>query len=259
MKHLLPLLSLQTLSLNIIGGSILSRHGLLPSAKNITTSLLENKPSLDLKRELVISSLSFSQAIPKIDEFNQADIFVFYFGTSIGWPRMSRKMENHLNPKLLTSTAFHIPAYKSLNFFNRVKAKLRYIERYLLKLLMFPFGLYRPRHSLEDLPDLIQAIVHIADKKTKLIIWVQHISLGYRRMWLERKIYKRYCQVILKELENHKSSHIRILIPGSNFLVQENYVSDGIHLSEIGHLRMGEIIAKEIDKALAEAKEYWAR
>jgi hypothetical protein len=259
MEHLLPLLSLQTLSIKIIGGSIISKYGLLPGAKNITTSLLENKPSLYLKRELSIGGLSFSQAIPKLDELNETDILVLYFGTSVGWPRISRKMENHLRPELLTSTAFHLPVYKSPKFVNRVRAKLRHIERNLLKLIMFPLGLYKPRHSLEDLPNLIQAIEHIADKKFQLIIWVQHNSLGYRRLWLEQKIYKRYYLEILKELEKHKSPHFRILTPSREFLVQENYLLDGVHLSEIGHARMGEMISKEIDLALAEAKEYWVK
>lgn len=256
MKHLLPLLSLDTLSIKIIGGSIISKYGLMPNAKNITGVLLEKKPSIYLKKELSIGGLSFSQAIPKLDELNHTDILVLYFGTSVGWPRISRKLENHLRPELLTSTTFHIPIYKSKKFSNRIKAKVRHFERNILKFIMFPFGLYRPRHSLEDLPNLIQAIQHISDRKSNLIIWVQHNSLGYRRLWLEQKIYNRYYREIISELEKHKSPHFRILTPGKDFLVQENYLLDGVHLSELGHERMGKMIANEIDKALVEAREF---
>jgi hypothetical protein len=258
-KHLLPLLSLDALSLKIIGGSIISKYGLILGAKNITSAILANEPSVYLKKEVSIGGLSFSQAIPKIDELNHTDILVLYFGTSVGWPRISRKMENHLRPELLTSSAFHIPVYKSKKLSNRIRAKIRHLERNLLKLILFPLGLYRPRHSLEDLPDLIQAIEHIADRKSNLIIWVQHNSLGYRRLWLEQKIYKRYYREIISELGKHKSPHFRILTPDKDFLIQENYLLDGVHLSEIGHVRMGEMISKEIDLALAEAREYWAR
>ena len=259
MKHLLPLLSLRTLSIKIIGGSIISSYGLKNGSKTITNSILNEKPELYLKRELSIGGLSFSQAIPTIDDLDHADILVLYFGTSVGWPRISRRIENHLRPELLTSTAFHLPVYKSSKFINRAKATVRHLERYILKVLLFPFGLYKPRHSLEDLPDLINAIEHIADRKSNLIIWVQHNSLGYRRLWLEQKIYKRYYGDILKILEMHRSPHFRILTPGSDFLIQENYLLDGVHLSEVGHKRMGEVISREIDQALAEAREYWAR
>lgn len=256
MKHLLQLLNLDTLSLKVIGGSIISKYGLMPNAKNLTGVLLSNEPSIYLKKELSIGGLSFSQAIPTLDDLNHTDILVLYFGTSVGWPRISRKMENHLRPELLTSTAFHIPVYKSKKLSNRIKAKIRHLERNLLKFFMFPFGLYRPRHSLEDLPNLIQAIEHIADRKSNLIIWVQHNSLGYRRLWLEQKIYKRYYREIISELEMHKSPHFRILTPGKDFLVQENYLLDGVHLSELGHERMGKMIADEIDRALAEARDF---
>jgi hypothetical protein len=256
MKHLLPLLSLNALSLKIIGGSIISKYGLIAGAKNITSAILENEPSVYLKKEISIGGLSFSQAIPKIDELNHTDILVLYFGTSVGWPRISRKLEDHLRPELLTSTTFHIPIYKSAKFSNRIKAKIRHLERNILKLVLFPLGLYRPRHSLEDLPNLIQAIEHIADRKSNLIIWVQHNSLGYRRLWLEQKIYKKYLTEILSELEKNKSPHFRILTPGKGFLVKENYLLDGVHLSELGHKNMGKMISNEIDCALAEARDF---
>lgn len=256
MRHLIPLLSLDTLSLKVLGGSVISKYGLNPDAKTISGSIISSKPQIYLKNEISIGGLSFSQAIPKIDELNHTDILVLYFGTSVGWPRISRKLENHLRPELMTSTAFHLPVYKSVKLTNRLKAKIRHLERNILKLIMFPFGLYRPRHSLEDLPNLIQAIQHIADKKSNLIIWVQHNSLGYRRLWLEQIIYKRYYKEILETLQKFRSPHFRILTPSKEFLVQENFLIDGVHLSELGHARMGKLIAKEIENALNEATEF---
>jgi hypothetical protein len=255
-QHLLPLLNLSTLSLNLIGGSIISNYGLRPNAKNMTDLILERNPSINLEKEISVGGLSFSQAIPMLDELRHTEILIMYFGTSIGWPRISRKMENHLRPEMLTSTTFHIPLYKSIILNHRIKAKIRHLERNLFKFILYPFGLYKPRHSLEDLPNLIKAIEHIADRKSCLIIWVQHNSLGYRRLWLERHVYKRYYKEILSELDKEKSPHFRILSPGKDFLVQENYSLDGVHLSELGHERMGVMIGNEINQALSEVRNY---
>ena len=258
-KHLIPLLSLHTLNLKIIGGSIISNYGLKVGAKNITSTILARNSSINLEKEISVGGLSFSQAIPMLDELSHTEILIMYFGTSVGWPRISRKMENHLRPEMLTSTTFHIPLYKSIILSHRIKAKIRHLERNLFKLILYPFGLYKPRHSLEDLPNLIKAIEHIADRKSCLIIWVQHNSLGYRRLWLERHVYKRYYKEILSELDKEKSPHFRILSPGKDFLVQENYSLDGVHLSELGHERMGVMIDNEIEQALSEVRSYAKR
>jgi hypothetical protein len=256
MKNLIPLLGLKSISLKIVGGSIISNFGLKTGSKNLTNSILSNNPQIYLTSEISIGGLSFSQAIPTIDDLNHVDVLVLFFGTSVGWPRISRKMEDHLRPELLTSTTFHLPVYKSVKFSKRLKAKCRHLERNALKLILFPFGLYKPRHSLEDLPNLIKALDHIAERKSNLIIWVQHNSLGYRRLWLEQKIYKRYYREILQELHKYESPHFRILTPSKDFLVQENYLLDGVHLSEIGHARMGKVISDEIKLALNEARKY---
>lgn len=258
LKHLINLLDSGPLAVKLIGGSIISKYGLKNPDKSLGAHLRKLNKSIYIKREQSIGGLTFSQSIPIIEELNNSDVLVLYFGTSVGWPRISRKMEGHLRPELLESTSFHLPVYSSKKFTNRVKAKIRHLERNALKIILFPFGLYRPRNSLEDLPNLITAIEHLAERKSHLIIWVQHNSLGYRRLWLERKVYGRYYSEILKSLENFRSPHFRVLTPDNNFLIQENYLLDGVHLSEIGHQRMANLIYAEIQTALAEARDYMA-
>ena len=258
MKHLIQLLGPGPLAVKLIGGSIISKYGLKNAEQSVGTYLQKLNKSIYIKREQSIGGLTFSQSIPIIEELNDTDVLVLYFGTSVGWPRISRKMEGHLRPDLLESTSFHIPVYRSKSFRKRVKGKLRHLERNALKIILFPFGLYRPRHSLEDLPNLITAIEHLAERKSHLIIWVQHNSLGYRRLWLERKIYNKYYAEILRSLEKHKSPHFRVLTPHKDFITQENYLVDGVHLSEIGHQRMANLIYAEIQTALAEARDYMA-
>ena len=256
MKSLIQLLGVSPIALKVIGGSVISSYGLPSKVSTIASVVQDSNTKLYLKREICVGGLGFSQAIPLIEGIEKTDVLVLYFGTSVGWPRISRKLENHLRPELMSQTAFHLPAYKSKKLKNRFRAKIRHLERNIMKFVLFPFGMYKPRHSIEDLPSLIAAIEHLAEKRSKLIIWVQHNSLGYRRLWLERKVYKRYYKEILETLNNCKSPHFRILTPSKNFLIQENFLVDGVHLSEIGHLRMGKLIADEIDTALDEAKRY---
>ena len=40
------------------------------------------------------------------------------------------------------------------------------------------------------------------------------------------------------------------------FLVQDNFLIDGVHLSALGHQRMADLIYSEIESALTEAREY---
>ena len=230
MKYLVPLLGHLPLAVKVLGGSITSHYGLPDGGQSVSEVLANKNKIIYLKRDQSIGGLTFSQAIPVIESLNTADVLVLYFGTSVGWPRISRKMEDHLRPELLKQTSFHLPVYKSEDFYNRFKAKLRHFERNVLKLALFPFGLYRPRQSLEDLPDLVTAI--------------------------QRKIYSRFYRDILKEIYVHQSSHFRIITLDKSFLVQENFLIDGVHLSALGHQRMADLIYSEIESALSEAEEY---
>ena len=256
MKYLAPLLGHLPWTVTVIGGSIVSHYGLSSKEQSVGENLAKHDKKIYIELDQSISGLTFSRAIPVIESLSAGDVLVLYFGTSVGWPRISRKMENHLRPELLKPTSFHLPVYKSEVFYNRFKAKLRHFERNVLKLALFPFGLYRPRQSLEDLPDLVATINHLAEKKSGLIIWVQHNSLGYKRLWLERKIYSRFYREILKEIYFHQSSHFRIITLDKSFLVQENFLIDGVHLSALGHQRMADLIYSEIESALSEAEEY---
>ena len=256
MKSLLTLLGHLPLTVQVLGGSIVSNYGIPNEGQSLGEILNNENKKIYVKRDQSISGLTLSQAIPVIETLDSADVLVIYFGTSVGWPRISRKMEGHLRPQLLKQTSFHLPVYKSEVFYNRFKVKLRHFERNVLKLALFPFGLYRPRQSLEDLPDLVTAIQHLAEKKSGLIIWVQHNSLGYKRLWLERKIYSRFYRAILKEIYTHQSSHFRIITLDKSSLVQENFLIDGVHLSALGHQRMADLIYSEIESALTEAEVY---
>ena len=256
MHKILPLLSIARPLTTVMGGSVLSSYGLEDEKSNVTNCLKEINPELVIEREISVMSMTFAQAIRHLDTVENTDILVFLFGTSVGWPRISRKLEEYLRPELMTPTAMHIPVYKSSSKQRRLRSKVRHFYRNILKILLFPLGLYRPRQSIEGLPEILDSICDMAESRAKLIIWVQHNSLGYRRLFLERRVYDAYFNSILKHLQNKVSPHFRLLAPDKSFLIQDNFLLDGVHLSPLGHKRMAQHINSEINSALLFAKSF---
>ena len=107
MKYLVPLLGHLPLTVKIIGGSIVSHYGLSSKEQSVGEDLAKHNKKIYVKRDQSISGLTFSRTIPVIESLSAGDVLVLYFGTSVGWPRISRKMEDHLRPQLLKQTSFH--------------------------------------------------------------------------------------------------------------------------------------------------------
>jgi lysophospholipase L1-like esterase len=79
-------------------------------------------------------------------------------------------------------------------------------------------------------------------------MWVQHQALQNRRIYFERRSYKKYYKEILRALEKHKSDKFMLITLPNDFLVQENYLLDCIHLSERGHRVLAEMLYKAFKK-----------
>ena len=99
-------------------------------------------------------------------------------------------------------------------------------------------------YAQEEIEDQIAAVVHLASKQSKRIMWVQHQALQNRRIYLERRSYKKYYKEILWALEKHESDKFKLITLPESFLVQENYLLDCIHLSEKGHRTLADILQK---------------
>jgi hypothetical protein len=98
--------------------------------------------------------------------------------------------------------------------------------------------------SRREIEDQINAVVHLASKQSKRIMWLQHQALQNRRIYLERRSYEKYYKEILRALEKYESDQFKLVTLPDSFLVQENYLLDCIHLSETGHQVIAEILQK---------------
>ena len=111
-----------------------------------------------------------------------------------------------------------------------------------VKYILFGLGLYKSRISRREIADQIDAVVHLASKQSKRIMWVQHQALQNRRIIVERRSYQKYYKEILGALEKYESPKFALVTLPDDFLVQENYLLDCIHLSEQGHRNLATIL-----------------
>ena len=188
------------------------------------------------------AGLTFVRALNELLDFPNEDLLILHFGTSIGWPVSIVNKGYKFGIDFESEFGLHQPPYRSKGTFNKFKKGLKVRIRNGIKYLLFGLGLYRSRVSRREISDQINAVVHLASKQSKRIMWVQHQALQNRRIFLERQSYKKYYKEILKALEKHKSANFAVITLPNEFLVQENYLYDCIHLSERGHRELASIL-----------------
>ena len=193
--------------------------------------------------------LTFVRAITELADFPNADLLIFHFGTSIGWPVSVVKIGHRLGIDFTGEFGFHQPAFVSQKLVKRWKRKVKVRFRNAIKYLLFFTGLYKSRISRREIADQINAVVHLALHQSKRIMWVQHQALQNRRIFLERRSYERYYKEIARVLEKYESPEFTVITLPDSFLKQENYLLDCVHLSESGHREMYEIVRQAFKRS----------
>lgn len=186
--------------------------------------------------------LTFVRAITELADFPDEDLLIFHFGTSIGWPTPVVKLGHRMGIDFSSEFGFHQPAFVSKNLQRRIKRALKVRFRNSVKYLLFFTGRYRARISRREVEDQIGAVVRLAQHQSKRIMWIQHQALQNRRIFLERRSYKRYYKEILRALEKYKSPEFTVITLPDSFLKQENYLLDCVHLSEAGHRELYKLV-----------------
>ncbi|ASY20692.1 hypothetical protein A1sIIA65_00115 [Candidatus Planktophila dulcis] len=186
--------------------------------------------------------LTFVRAITELADFPNEDLLVFHFGTSIGWPVSVVRLGHKMGIDFASEFSFHQPAYASKAWSKRLKRALKVRFRNTVKYALYFTGLYKSRISRREIEDQLDAVVHLAKHQSKRIMWIQHQALQNRRIFLERRSYKRYYTEIERCLQKYRSSDFTVITLPESFLTQENYLLDCVHLSEEGHRKMFEIV-----------------
>ncbi len=193
-------------------------------------------------RVQIRSGLTFVRSIPELIDDGKVDLFIFHFGTAIGWPTSVVTRGIVLGVNFTSEFGFHQSAFKSTSQIRQFKAKLRAMLRNSIKYALFFTGQYKTRINRREIEDQIQAVVNLAQKRSKRVIWIQHQALQHRSIFLERRSYFRYYKKIIKCLERHESPNFTVITLPNSFLVQENYLLDCVHLSEKGHQELHKLV-----------------
>lgn len=188
--------------------------------------------------------LTFVRALNELLDFPNEDLLILHFGTSIGWPISVVRAGHKLGIDFTSEFGLHQPAYKSSKLARRLRRAVRTRFRNSVKYVLFFLGLYKTRVSRREIEDQINAVIHLASKQSKRIMWVQHQALQNRRIYLERRSYKKYYKEILRALQKHESGKFKLITLPEDFLVQDNYLLDCVHLSEQGHRLLAQMLQK---------------
>lgn len=230
-------------SITVLGGSAASSFSNVEN-KSWPYLLKATLPSSIEFRIETRSGLTFVRALNELIDFPDEDLLILHFGTSIGWPVSLVRVGHRLGIDFSSEFGLHQPAYKSSKIARRLRREVRTRFRNIVKYCLYFLGLYKSRVSRREIEDQIAAVVHLASKQSKRIMWVQHQALQNRRIYLERRSYKKYYKEILRALEKHESDKFKLITLPESFLVQENYLLDCIHLSEKGHRTLADILQK---------------
>lgn len=230
-------------SITVLGGSAASSFSNVEN-KSWPYLLKATLPSSIEFRIETRSGLTFVRALNELIDFPDEDLLILHFGTSIGWPVSLVRVGHRLGIDFSSEFGLHQPAYKSSKIARRLRREVRTRFRNIVKYCLYFLGLYKSRVSRREIEDQISAVVHLASKQSKRIMWVQHQALQNRRIYLERRSYKKYYKEILRALEKHESDKFKLITLPESFLVQENYLLDCIHLSEKGHRTLADILQK---------------
>jgi hypothetical protein len=230
-------------SITVLGGSAASSFGDIKE-KSWPYILKAKLPDSIEFRVETRPGLTFVRALNELLDFPNEDLLILHFGTSIGWPVSIVRTGHRLGIDFTSEFGLHQPAFRSSKLVNRLRRAVRMRFRNSVKYTLYFLGLYKSRVSRREIEDQINAVVHLASKQSKRIMWVQHQALQNRRIYLERRSYEKYYKEILRALEKHESDQFKLVTLPDSFLIQENYLLDCIHLSEKGHQVIAEILQK---------------
>ena len=239
----------------ILGGSASSKFALDENDKPWPAFLADQNPQFKIESK-AIGGMTFVRAISALNEINPVDLIIIHVGTSVGWPSavvdigIKLGMAEHNNvDSIQNEFLFHQPPVPSRKKgFNLIRKKFKLKMKNFIKYILYFFGMYKPRTSIRELDDQIQALKGILHKKAKKVIWIQHQSLQIARLRVERRYYAKYYNRIILSIKRKTNDNFALLELPNSFLQPINFLLDGVHLSKQGHKMLAEIINTELSR-----------
>lgn len=231
--------------LGVIGGSCSTNIFLDSAFKPWPELLAEQTGGVEQATYRQQGMLTVSRALPMAAELEPQDVILLTFAATMAWPVINRELSQFLAPYMQQETSFHLAPYRSSTVRRRTVKSLKRFTLNAVKYAAFPFGLYRPTNSLRDLDDQVRALVAISRSKAGRVVWVQHQPMRDRRILIERWMFDRYYRRLIEVLRREESENFRVFEFPPEFMVQENFLADEVHLSETGHVRLAQYLADQ--------------
>ena len=234
----------------IIGGSASTAFALEANGASWPDLLQKKYPDLEF-RHINQPLMTLVQSLNFIEDLEFSDLLILHFGTSVGWPEPVVKMGHKLGMDLHNDHSFQQPPKKySGDLLRRMSKTLKLRTRNAIKYLLFILGLYRPRASLKEMEDQVGVVARISRHKASKVLWIQHQSIQTSRILLEQAFYRRYYRKIIDALKPMESNDFSILELPRHFITAENYLLDGVHLTERGHQELAKLIEEKLVGAI---------
>ena len=230
----------------IIGGSASTAYALEESKASWPELISKKYPELEIKH-INQPLMTLVQSLNHLQDLEHSDILILHFGTSVGWPEPVVKIGHALGMDLHNDHSFQQPPKKySGGIGRRLSKSIKLRIRNLIKYFLFLLGLYKPRASLKEMGDQVGVVARIARQKAKYVLWIQHQSIQTNRIVLERSQYRRYYREIIDALSPMVSENFKVLQLPKSYLQSDNYLLDGVHLTQKGHIELAELIEQKL-------------
>jgi hypothetical protein len=231
--------------LGVIGGSCSTNIFLPPDFAPWPERLVNFHPEITETTLRQQGMLTISRALPLAAELPNQDVILLTFAATMAWPVVNRGVSQFLAPYMQHETSFHLAPYRSRSVKRRMVKGAKRFTLNVVKYLAFPFGLYRPTNSLRDLDDQVRALLSIAKSKSQKVVWVQHQPMRDSRIWLERLMFDRYYARLVSTLREQAVPNFQLIEFPPEFMIQENFLADEVHLSRLGHERLAAYLVEQ--------------
>ena len=192
----------------IISGSITSGYGLsgeIPRWDKVFADQVSDNDFVSICKD----GMTHEDALKILNDRELGgEMLIFYFGTRMGWPKLSKRISAFLPYKRKNHGYLDIPAYYSARKSSRVRRILKRTTRMLIKSLGILLRQYKPDLPKDKVLNDLDTLLTMAAKKFTRVIYIQHHHLSTRRLRYEAKIYENFYISLISAVRSRPEENI---------------------------------------------------
>lgn len=227
----------------IISGSITSGYGIsdeIPRWDKVLSDQISESKFVSVTKD----GMTHENALKILyDRDFCGDILILYFGTRIGWPKISDQLRSKLPYRLKNNGYLDLPAHYSVRKGSTQRRFLKRIARQSIKILGILFRQYKPELPKDKILNDLDLLLTLAAKNFKHVIYIQHHHLSSWRLGYESKKYDAYYGSLLNAVRSRSEENIYLIEMPKDIFSFEYFLPDLVHFSALGHYKFGLYLA----------------